>query len=267
MIRRRFQARRASTAALLVTVALLASAFPTSVAPPRLAASARAQIDVLTAIRESRTPVQRKIDTTLYLALLHHRADPRLAPLTDFRFAGADGDGRLDVELGLSGAAGVHSVVEWLRARGAPLASVSAAHRSITARVRFDNLEPLAELPAVQRVRRQAPAVTHAIDVSEGVATHLAAAGRDAFGATGAGVKVCVLSDGVDSLAAARAPAIFQPPSRCWRGRPAAGTKARRCSRSSTTSRRTRRSPSRPRSSRRRSSPRTSSTSRRPAAR
>lgn len=149
--------------------------------------------------------MQRKIENALYLGLLHHRGDARVAPLTDFRFLRAAGDGRLDVDVALAGADGIQPVVDELTRRGAPIASVSAAYRVITARVQFDDLEPLAAVPAVQSVRRRPAAVTSRVNVSEGVSTHLVAAARDGFGVTGAGVKVCVLSNGVDSLAAVQA--------------------------------------------------------------
>jgi hypothetical protein len=151
------------------------------------------------------TPDQRKIEHSLYLGLLHHRGDARLAPLTDFRFVRAGQDGRLDIDVALAAAEGIEPVVDELTYRGAPIASVSAAHRVITARVRFDDLEALAAVPVVRSVRRRPTAVTSQVNVSEGISTHLVAAARSGYGVTGVGVKVCVLSNGVNSLAAVQA--------------------------------------------------------------
>jgi subtilisin-like proprotein convertase family protein len=189
----------------MVVCALALSPSPSRVDPQRLSPTARAQLDALALVRNTRTVEQRKIEQALFLGLLHDRGDARLAPLTDFRFVRPGRDGRLDVDVALTAADGIEAVVDELARRGAPIAAVSAAHRVITARVQFDDLEALAAVPAVRSVRRRPSAVTSRVNVSEGVSTHLVAAARAGFGVTGAGVKVCVLSNGVDSLAAVQA--------------------------------------------------------------
>lgn len=198
-------ARRRPLTAIVLTTAWLLSAHPATVATPRLAASALRQIDALASIHQGKTAVQRKLDARLYLGLLHQRGDERLEPLTAFRFVRPDSEGRVTVEIALADAGGIKDVLDALSRHGAPVASVSAAHRVITARLRFDDLEPLAALPAVRAVRRHVAGVTIKVNTSEGDVTHLAMQARNFFAATGAGVKVCVLSDGVDSLAAVQA--------------------------------------------------------------
>jgi subtilisin-like proprotein convertase family protein len=187
----------------MLTIALLALATPGRVAPPTLSASALLQLKSLSAIGLERTPVEQKLDTSLHLGLLHQRGDRRLAPLTDFRFLKADADGRLRVDIALNGVGGLKATLDWLAAHGAPVEAASAAYQIVTTRLRFDDLEPLVALGGVRRIGRHIKGLTNQASgiVSEGDATHGVAAARAIFGATGAGVKVCALSDGVDSLA------------------------------------------------------------------
>jgi subtilisin-like proprotein convertase family protein len=198
---------RHALAALILTVAWLASTMPGRVAPPTLSARALRQLEVLSAIGQGRTPVEQKLDTTLHMGLLHQRGDQRLAPLTHFRFVTPDVDGRVRVDVAVNGADGLKPALDWLAAHGAPVEAASAAYQIVTTRLRFDDLEPLAALRAVRRIRRHVEGLTNQAPgiVSEGDATHGAAAARAVFGVTGAGVKVCVLSDGVTSLAASQA--------------------------------------------------------------
>ena len=94
----------------------------------------------------------------------------------------------------------------------------SQAYRSVRARLPLASLERLAADPKVKFVSSERKAVTNRAGAAtaalprpetrprtEGDVTHRAALSRSAFGASGAGVKVGVLSDGVDSLAALRA--------------------------------------------------------------
>jgi Subtilase family len=55
------------------------------------------------------------------------------------------------------------------------------------------------------------PLATDAVDVSQGDVTHRANLARSTFGVTGAGIKVGVLSDGVDSLASLQASGDLPP--------------------------------------------------------
>lgn len=172
---------------------------------PRIAASAMRQIQALTGIKMSRNKEQNKIESRLYLGLLHQRRDPRLGPLTDFRFVRPGVDGRLQVDIILSDVAGIKPVLNRLESSGGVVRAVSAAYRRISARVRLTDLEALAAIPEVRRIREAIPAFTNKVNTSEGDLTHGAQQARGFFGTDGTGVKICVLSDGVDSLAAAQA--------------------------------------------------------------
>jgi uncharacterized repeat protein (TIGR01451 family) len=172
---------------------------------PRVAPSALRQMQALSGIKATTSKVQKKIDSRLYLGLLNQRRDARLSPLTDFRFVKPEADGRVAVEILLSDVGGMKAVLQVVESAGGEVKSASAAYRVVSARVRLSDLEALAAIPQVRKVRQEIPAFTHKINTSEGDRTHGAEQARGFFGVSGAGVKVCVLSDGVDSLAALQA--------------------------------------------------------------
>jgi uncharacterized repeat protein (TIGR01451 family) len=190
-------------------------------APPKIAASAVAQMAALTGIKAAKSPLQSKIDSRLFLALLHRRNDSRLAPLTDFRFLQPEADGRVAVDLAVVDRTGVKPVLSTLESLGAEVKAMSYAYRRIQARVRLDDLETLAAMQEVRKVRRAVPGITQAV-ISEGDKTHGADIVRSSFGVNGSGVKVCALSDGVDSLAGLQAigelPAVDILPGRAGAG-------------------------------------------------
>lgn len=168
---------------------------------PRIAASAVRQIQALTSVKMTKSKDQNKIDSRLYLGLLNQRKDPRLSSLTDFRFVKPEADGRLQVDIILSDAAGIKPVLQLLESTGGVVRHVSAAYRQISARLQLKDLEALAAIPEVRKVRQAIPAFTNKVNTSEGDLTHGVQQARGFFGVDGTGVKVCVLSDGVDSLA------------------------------------------------------------------
>jgi hypothetical protein len=168
---------------------------------PHITASAAAQMNVLASIDDSRNAQQPKIDSRLYLGLLHQRQDARLAPLTSYRFLKPDADGRVAVDIPISGAEVIAPVSQAIQARGGTVQSAHPVYLVVRARVHLEDLEAIAAVPGVRRVRTALPPRHSAINVSEGVKTHGADEARTFFGTTGSGVKVGVLSDGVESLA------------------------------------------------------------------
>ena len=147
-------------------------------------------------------------------------------------------------------------------------------HAPALARGRADVSPAPCGAPSARHAVRQAPGDQHderssaparASTTSQADITHRTAVFRGLTGFNGTGVKIGVLSDGVEHLAARR-PRAISARSRCSRGRPAPATKARRCSSSFTTSRPARSCTSRPRSRRSPRSRRTSATCAPPAA-
>ena len=172
---------------------------------PRIAASAMVQIEALQSIKRSTTGIQQKIDSRLYLGLLHQRGDARLSPLKDFRFVRPESDNRIPVDLQLHDAGGVKPVLNELKALGGVMLARSYSYLRIRARVRLEDLETLAAMPEIKRVRQAIPSFTHRVNTSEGDRTHGAFQARNFYGSNGTGVKVGVISDGVDSLASVEA--------------------------------------------------------------
>jgi uncharacterized repeat protein (TIGR01451 family) len=203
----------AAAAAVAVTVAV-AAAFPAPAAaaaaqagpgpgpggPPQLRASALAQLRALADEKRSRTPAQQKLDSHLLHALLRQRHDPRMAALAALRLPAPDPDGTLLVDVKLFSPAGVQPALARLRALGAVIVSVQARYASLRARLPLAAAETVAAEPAVRFVQPASHATFEHFD-SEGDVTHRAAEARNFFGADGTGVKICALSDGVDSLA------------------------------------------------------------------
>jgi hypothetical protein len=176
----------------------------------RLAASAVAEMRALAAEKRLRTAAQRKMDSQLVYALHLARRDAVLAPLPHLRVPAPEADGTVVVDVSPVAAAGIPSILRRLRALGGKIEAVQKRFPSLRARLPLAAAERLAAMPEVRFVRRARRAVFAHVD-SEGDATHLAAAARAHFGAGGAGKKVCVLSDGIDSLAALQAAGDLPP--------------------------------------------------------
>ncbi|MBB5208817.1 choice-of-anchor D domain-containing protein [Chiayiivirga flava] len=164
-------------------------------------ASALQQMAVLRSIKANKSATQRKIDSRLFLGILNARDDQRARALPDFRFVRPDSDGRVEVEVILSGTTGMKRLLTELQNVDAQVSWRSSARTHLLARMPLQAVERIAALTDVRRVRLPVPAMTNAINTSEGDLTHGAEAARNVYGVSGAGVKVCVLSDGVDSLA------------------------------------------------------------------
>ncbi len=230
----------AVTAGLVAVVtAAAASATPSaagSTPSPPDAFSARASAQIATAqkVKANLTPAERKIDSRLVMAL-HRSADPALAKalpsLADRSVDTAGGRVSVDITARVSAA-----LLTRLHGVGASITYASTTVGSVRATVPMSSLTTVAGWSQVRSVRtadsfltanaRPAPppatkqareslvrqnlaralATPHAGSVdSEGDTTHAAATARTRTHVTGIGVKVCVLSDGVDSLAAAQA--------------------------------------------------------------
>ncbi len=191
-------------AALLALPALLFTG-TSRAEEPKISQSAALQMQALRGIKTAKSATQNRIDSRLYLALLHERQDPRLALLRDFRFVKPEADGRVPVDILLSGIGGLKPIINRVESLGGVIRAKNLKYRRISARVHIGDLESLAALPGVLRVRQAIPRFTNKINTSEGDATHGGPTARGLYATTGAGVKVGVISDGVDSLASLQA--------------------------------------------------------------
>lgn len=218
----------------VLSIVCVAAGGQIQAAPPQLTPSAAAQVHAIQTIKRSKSPVQDKIDSRLYLGMLHRKGDPRLALLTDFRFVTPDADGRVHVDIPLVDGTAMKPLLNALEAMDNIVLAKSHTYLVVSARVHLEDLETLAAISGVRKIRQHIPGMTHslapakpapgkmldptpaasdatisgalpkmihAVNVSEGDKTHGADAARGYFGVDGTGIKVCVISDGVDSLA------------------------------------------------------------------
>lgn len=163
-----------------------------------LSPTAATQVQALMDEKASRTPAQQKIDSQLLYALKLARRDVSLRAVPSLSTAvtvDASGNTSVDIRATDSG-----PVLAFLKGLGATVES--SFPRDVRASVPLAQVEPLAALPDVIFIKPASAAYTNKTNTSEGDVTHRAAAARTAFGFDGTGVKVCAMSDGVDSRAA-----------------------------------------------------------------
>ena len=117
-------------AAALVATAALGADTPAGSAPFVTDSGAR-QIQALVSVKQSKTPLQNKIDSRLYLAMLHERGDARLAPLTSYQFLTSDADGRVLVDLALADLSAQSTVVSSVKSLGGSIVHASSTQRLV----------------------------------------------------------------------------------------------------------------------------------------
>lgn len=210
---------RVAAQAVPLTVGALLLTTGVSVAQPSTvdAATARTEagISALQSIKKSLTPAERKQSSQLVVEK-RLRADRSLAAkLPDYRSGvGVSDAGTVAVDIAAHGKAVANAVkatggtVRYAAPDGAlradlPLSAVDA----IAGRADVAEVKPAAQAMTWNepgnRDARVATAVkaVAATQVSEGDKAHGADTARTTYGVSGSGIKVCVLSDGVDSLA------------------------------------------------------------------
>jgi Subtilase family len=196
--------RRAVVVALTLLVAPALAA--TRLAAQELGEEALRQIAALFAEKKARTPAERKLDTALLYAHRRSRGEMMVAGLAPLDRV-AD---RANVRMGMV-VVDIRAVVtEDLRQAVADLGgSVVSAHPAfgaLRARVPVHRLVELAARPEVRFVGpEEGYIVNTGSQTSQGDTAHAVASTRTSLGINGTGVKVGVLSDGVNSLAARQA--------------------------------------------------------------
>ncbi|MEV5719663.1 S8 family serine peptidase [Amycolatopsis mediterranei] len=217
---------RVAAHAVPLTVGALLLTTGVSAAQPSVvdAAAARTEagISALQSIKKSLSPAERKQSSQLVVEK-RLRADRSLAAkLPDYRSGvGVSNAGTVSVDIAAHGKAVANAV----KAAGGAVRSVSpdgavradlplSALDAIAGRADVAEVKPAAQATtwsepgnrdfrtAARTAAAQAAAATQ---VSEGDKAHGADAARATYGVSGSGVKVCVLSDGVDSLAKSQA--------------------------------------------------------------
>ena len=196
----------------LAVGALVLSASVSAAQPSTVdAATARTEagISALQSIKNSLSPAERKQSSQLVVEK-RLRADKGLAAkLPDYRSGlGVSNAGTVAVDIAAHGKA----VTNAIKAAGgtvryaSPDGSIRAdlplsAVDGIAGRADVADVKPTAQAMTWRENAAQSVAAAAATQVSQGVQAHGVDTARTTYGVSGSGVKVCVLSDGVDSLA------------------------------------------------------------------
>jgi len=173
--------------------------------PQDIGPVARQQLSALVADKEARTPAQKKIDSNVLLTIDATRAIPRRSILKSLAKPMPEADGRIVVDIDLADAADIDHVTAVLRQVNAQVLFTSARFKSVRARIQPQAVEAIAAIPGVRFIDAERRAVHNQNTTSQGDVVHKANMVRSTLGYTGNGVKVCVLSDGIASLASRQA--------------------------------------------------------------
>lgn len=196
---------------LVERVAFVGAALLVGAVGPGAAASAqelteqaRQQLRAIFSEKASRTPAERKLATSLLYAHRESLGRPMVEGLAPLRRvadrAGVEADGTVVVDIRGEVTDGL---LQAIAGAGGRVAVALPAFGAVRARVPVRRLEEIAALPEVRYVTPQQGYLVNAgAQTSQGDVAHTAATARSTYSITGAGVKVGVLSDGVDTLAA-----------------------------------------------------------------
>ncbi|MCA9473358.1 MAG: S8 family serine peptidase, partial [Nitrospira sp.] len=171
---------------------------------PSLPQSALRQIEALMLEKSSRSPVQQKISSRLWYASKMRRGDAIANGVSRLRSrveVSRDNTTLVDIRAVVS-----ESVLAQIEAVGGTIVNQFPRRRAIRARIPIDQVETIATMPQIQFLK---PADTmmrnshssSAVNVTEGDVASKADQAREVFNVDGTGIKIGVLSDGVDSLA------------------------------------------------------------------
>jgi hypothetical protein len=166
-----------------------------------LPAPAVAAIRAAIVEKQSRTAAQKKLDTGLLIAE-KRRQNLAIAGGALERVQPAftqDGQQRVLVEISLNNVDG--NLIGQIQALGGEITSRVDRYRSIQAWMPLEELERLAAIRSVRSIKRALLPVTRVHNRTEGDVRHRVDLVRREFGMDGDGIKVGVLSNGVDTLA------------------------------------------------------------------
>lgn len=188
-------------AALAWVLPIAAMAQPKPMSPAAMA-TAMEQTRILQADKARWTDAQRKLGTDLLFAIRRAQGDPLFERLPKLR-TGLHVPLAEHVDVTVRG-----ELTPALRVAvsqtGVLLSSQPQAGK-LRVRASLTGLMRLAEQPDVVSIRRNLGAMTNKINTSEGDVAHRTNQARASFGVDASGVRIGVLSDGVDSLASSQA--------------------------------------------------------------
>lgn len=180
-------------------------------ADPAVSEEVADQIAAIQADKDARTPAERKVASNLLYAAAEEAGGPAVAGAPELEStAEVDRGGRTEVDISATVDAGLLARIDEL---GGDVVASVPGFDAVRAVVPVEALAALAAEAGVRTIVEAAPFETHAAPpaggaaagvgdgANEGVVTHGADIVQDVYGIDGTGVKVCVISDGVDSLA------------------------------------------------------------------
>ena len=186
-----------------LVVALLLSFIPSIAGAQKISKKAAEQIEALINEKMQRTPAQRKINSRLLFGIKRDRGDAifNAVPRLRTRVKVVRNQKTLvDINAKVT-----QAVLDQIQTGGGSVISSFSRFDAIRALVPLNRLEALAALPAVKSIRPADKAIHNKTNISEGDVAHRAAQVRSLLGFDGTGVKIGVISDGVDTLAARQA--------------------------------------------------------------
>ena len=161
------------------------------------------QLQALMQDKAARTPRQAKISSQLLYAARQRGGATIAAAVPTLRVeVVTDASERVLVDLT---ATVTPALLGAVAAAGGTVVNSFPQYRAVRAWLPLDQLEAIADLAEVTTVRPADQALNNKLTTSEGDVAHRADQARTAFGVTGAGVKVGVLSNSVDNLATVQA--------------------------------------------------------------
>jgi hypothetical protein len=192
---------------------LLLGALAGTAVAQELNENALRQVSAIYADKATWTPAQTKLDTSLLYAGRGSRGEAVVQGMTteqDLALvrrvanrAGVASDGMVIVDLRAEVTDGLLLAIG---SEGGKVLSAYPTLGAVRARVPIRQVEALAALPEVRFIGpRQEFLLNTGSQTSQGDTAHAAAAARSSYGLVGTGVRIGVLSDGVDSLAARQA--------------------------------------------------------------
>ena len=185
----------ASIAALMLTAAPGAAG---QFIEPTLAQQVQALLDEKT----SRTTAQQKMDSQL-LRLLYPAKFAMLLHLVDI--PATDPNGNVQVRIDLTQGADPNLLAQvigrLLIGLNLPPPVAAGIDSTVRAVLPLGKLDQVAAMPTVRFIDVERKPLHNKVSVSEGDKTHQAEVARSSYGVNGAGQKVCVVSDGINSVA------------------------------------------------------------------
>ena len=194
-------------AAVRIAIASLVLMSPVAMAAGTIEVSefARSQLNMLVQEKEARTATQQKIDSQILLTIDALSAAPRYSILHSLDRPLPNAKGLLEVDIDLFRGGDMMIVVQAIADAGGKVGFASEGAATIRAWLPTSGIEAVAAIKQVRFVGRKGGFRTNKLTTSEGDKTHKADRVRSQLGYTGVGQKICVLSDGIDSLVALQA--------------------------------------------------------------